>query len=157
DFYDFEVVDIHGNKVSLDEYRGMVTLVVNVASECGYTDSHYKALIRLQNVLGKQNKFTVLAFPCNQFGSQEPGSREDIITFTREKYHVNFPVFDKVNVLPPHVSEPWDYLIRKSGAAPNWNFWKYLLDENGQVLYSWGPWASVEDIYKPIKEAVDKI
>ncbi|KAK6179163.1 hypothetical protein SNE40_011583 [Patella caerulea] len=134
-----------------------VTLVVNVASECGYTDGHYRSLVRLQNKLGQHNKFSVLAFPCNQFGEQEPGTRKDIQAFTKKYYHINFPLFDKINVLPPNVAEPWQFLIKSAKVAPNWNFWKYLVDENGHVLNAWGPAESVEDIFYEVRDAVNKI
>ncbi|KAI0211146.1 Glutathione peroxidase 7, partial [Lamellibrachia satsuma] len=132
-----------------------VSLVVNVASACGFTDKHYKGLVRLQSILGKTGKFIVLAFPCNQFAGQEPGPESNILKFVQEKYQVNFAVFGKINVLEKDVPEAWNYIIRESGNAPNWNFWKYLVDHKGKVIGSWGPWSDVEEIFPAVKTAVD--
>lgn len=156
DFYTFQINDSLGQKHSLEVYRGKVTLVVNVASQCGFTDGHYNSLIRLKNVL-QLSKFEVLAFPCNQFGSQEPDSDQEIQDFVNEVYHVNFPVFAKIDVLGENSSKAWQYLISSSGTAPNWNFWKYLVDENGHVVNAWGPRIPVEDIYHKIREVIDNI
>lgn len=156
-FYDFSVLDSELTKVALHPYFGKVTLVVNVASECGFTDGHYKGLIRLKKVLQTTEKFEILAFPCNQFGQQEPKSNDDIQQFAREVHHVNFPVFAKVNVIGEEASDAWKFLTASSGSEPNWNFWKYLVDENGHVVNAWGPWTPVEDIFHEVKEAVDKI
>ncbi|KAL3868396.1 hypothetical protein ACJMK2_041207 [Sinanodonta woodiana] len=155
DFFSFTVNDIDGNLVKLDKYRGKVALVVNVASECGYTAGHYRALVHMQSVLEKTNKFVILAFPCNQFGAQEPGTNQEIKKIAEDVYDVNFPMFSKINVLDNDVPKVWQYLIEKSGNAPNWNFWKYLVDSNGQVLKAWGPWIPVDDIFHEVKEVVD--
>ncbi|XP_013409653.1 glutathione peroxidase 7 [Lingula anatina] len=154
DFYMFSVTDIKGKTVSLEEYRGMVTLVVNVASECGYTDSHYKALVKLQNTLAPSGKFTVLAFPCNQFGAQEPKDEPSIEKFAKEKYGVNFPMFSKINVVEKDIPEAWKFLEDFSRLVPNWNFWKYLINPSGHVIATWGPWIPVEDVIEQITEAV---
>ncbi|XP_065769156.1 glutathione peroxidase 7 isoform X2 [Muntiacus reevesi] len=97
DFYDFKAVNIRGKLVSLEKYRGSVSLVVNVASECGFTDQHYRALQQLQRDLGPHH-FNVLAFPCNQFGQQEPDSNKEIENFARRTYSVSFPMFSKIAV-----------------------------------------------------------
>lgn len=154
-FYSFTVEDIRGNTVDLGVYAGKVSLVVNVASECGYTDGHYRALVQLQQTLGRV-KFTILAFPCNQFGQQEPGENWQIQSFADRIYKVNFPMFAKIDVLGANVPECWKFLIETSGKEPNWNFWKYLVNENGVVLNAWGPQTSLTEIYKHIREAIDK-
>ncbi|WAR22914.1 GPX7-like protein [Mya arenaria] len=156
-FYSFSVQDATGDIVELKKYMGMVTLVVNVASECGFTDNHYRGLVRLKNTLSTENKFEVLAFPCNQFGRQEPGANSEIQEFVKGIYNVNFPVFGKIDVLGNDVTEPWRYLIESYGRAPNWNFWKYLVDEEGHVVNAWSPHTSVEDIFHEVKEAIDFI
>ncbi|KAL5016479.1 hypothetical protein ScPMuIL_006068 [Solemya velum] len=134
----------------------VVSLVVNVASECGYTASHYIDLQNLQTTLGRTDKFTVLAFPCNQFGSQEPGTNFQVKQFARELYGATFPLFAKINVLDDNVPQAWQYLIKATGQLPNWNFWKYLVDIDGKALDAWGPWVTVEDIQDDIRKAIKK-
>lgn len=152
-FFSFSVTQ--GEKiVPLSHYAGKVVLVVNVASECGYTDGHYKALVRLQDKLGSTEKFTVLAFPCNQFGNQEPGSYNEILSFAKKNYNVNFPIFSKVDVVGDNAPDVWSYLTENI-KQPTWNFWKYLVDENGHVVEAWGPWISVEDITQDIIDVME--
>ncbi|XP_029474214.1 LOW QUALITY PROTEIN: glutathione peroxidase 7 [Rhinatrema bivittatum] len=110
DFYTFKVVNIRGKLISLEKYRGSVSLVVNVASECGFTDSHYKSLQQLQRDLGPYH-FNVLAFPCNQFGQQEPGSNREIESFARKNFGVSFPMFSKVAVTGFGANAAFKYLI----------------------------------------------
>ncbi|CAC5386421.1 gpx [Mytilus coruscus] len=153
-FYSFTVLDSKGKGVDLGKYKGKITLVVNVASECGYTDNHYKALSKIHNHLVTTGRFSVLAFPCNQFGKQEPGTNEEIQKFAKDRYRAKFPVFGKVNVIESDVSPAWQYLIDETGEAPSWNFFKYLVNENGDVLHAWGAWTSVDEIYSVVQEAV---
>ncbi|XP_046344689.2 glutathione peroxidase 7-like [Haliotis rufescens] len=157
DFYMYDVYDLRGNLVPLKRYKGKVSLVVNVASECGYTDQHYKGLVRLYNELVHTDRFTVLAFPCNQFGSQEPGSSTDIDQFVKRKYKVNFPMFAKIDVTGDSVPEAWKLLIAEAGKSPTWNFWKYLVDGKGHVVNAWGPWVDVDDIKEAILDAVEEV
>ncbi|XP_017404297.1 glutathione peroxidase 7 isoform X2 [Cebus imitator] len=109
DFYDFKAVNIRGKLVSLEKYRGSVSLVVNVASECGFTDQHYRALQQLQRDLGPHH-FNVLAFPCNQFGQQEPDSNKEIESFARRTYSVSFPMFSKIAVTGTGAHPAFKYL-----------------------------------------------
>lgn len=104
-----------------------VSLVVNVASECGFTDQHYRALQQLQRDLGPHH-FNVLAFPCNQFGQQEPDSNKEIESFARRTYSVSFPMFSKIAVTGTGAHPAFKYLTRESRAFP-------LLAE------AWAPWA----------------
>ncbi|KAJ6662501.1 hypothetical protein lerEdw1_011637 [Lerista edwardsae] len=143
-FYSFKVVNIRGKLVSLDKYRGSVALVVNVASECGYTDSHYKALQQLQREFGPYH-FNVLAFPCNQFGQQEPDSDKEIESFARKTYKVSFPMFSKIAV------------TESTGEEPTWNFWKYLVDPNGKVVKVWDSTVTIEEIKPYVTELVRNI
>nr|UCK81634.1 glutathione peroxidase-like protein [Arenicola marina] len=154
DLYSYFVDDAKGNRVSLEQYRGKVTLVTNVASECGFTEKHYKGLVQLKKILGDE-RFEVLAFPCNQFGSQEPGNIDDIIQWAKKKFDVNFPIFSKINVVNDDVPEAWEYLRDETGHGPTWNFWKYLVDHNGVVQRYWGPWSDVEEVTLYFKAAVD--
>ncbi|XP_064625376.1 glutathione peroxidase 7-like [Lineus longissimus] len=137
DFYSFNVSDISGREVSLEQYRGKVSMVVNVASECGWTDNHYTSLVELQKEFHPSGKFNVLAFPCNQFGGQEPGSNSDIKDFAIKKYGVNFPLFGKLEVHGENTAPVFQYLNKHGKKTPTWNFWKWLVDAEGQVRGVW--------------------
>nr|XP_005284871.2 glutathione peroxidase 7 [Chrysemys picta bellii] len=156
DFYTFKVVNIRGKLVSLEKYRGSVSLVVNVASECGFTDSHYKALQQLQRDLGSHH-FNVLAFPCNQFGQQEPDSNKEIESFARKTYGASFPMFSKIAVTGAGANAAFKYLIESTGEEPTWNFWKYLVAPNGKVVKAWDSTVTVEEIKPYITELLRKI
>ncbi|KAI5139621.1 glutathione peroxidase 7 [Manis pentadactyla] len=156
DFYDFKAVNIRGKLVSLEKYRGSVSLVVNVASECGFTDQHYRALQQLQRDLGPHH-FNVLAFPCNQFGQQEPDSNKEIESFARHTYSVSFPMFSKVAVIGTGAHPAFKYLTQTSGKEPTWNFWKYLVTPDGKVAGAWDSTVSVEEIRPQITALVRKL
>ncbi|XP_061486440.1 glutathione peroxidase 7 [Rhineura floridana] len=155
-FYSYKVINIRGKLVSLEKYRGSVSLVVNVASECGYTDSHYKALQQLQRDLGSYH-FNVLAFPCNQFGLQEPNTNKEIENFARKTYGVSFPMFSKIAVKGTGTNPAFKYLIEATGEEPTWNFWKYLIDPNGKVVKAWDSTVTIEEIKPYITELVRNI
>ena len=134
--YDFTVKSIDGKDVKLSQYKGKKLLIVNVASECGYTPQ-YKELEELYKKHG--NKVTVLGFPANNFGGQEPGTNEQIATFCEKNFGVTFPMFAKVSVKGDDTAPLYKFLADKSknGAvsdAPTWNFCKYLVDEQGRVV-----------------------
>uniref|UniRef100_A0A3P9LNT0 Glutathione peroxidase n=2 Tax=Oryzias latipes TaxID=8090 RepID=A0A3P9LNT0_ORYLA len=156
DFYTFKVVNSRGKLVSLEKYRGSVSLVVNVASECGFTEEHYKDLQQLQRDFGSSH-FNVLGFPCNQFGQQEPGSDKEIDSFVRRVYGVSFPLFSKIAVVGTGAHNVYKYLADSYGKEPDWNFWKYLIDVNGKVVDAWGPNVSVKEIRPKIAEMVRQI
>ncbi|XP_075040122.1 glutathione peroxidase 7 [Mixophyes fleayi] len=156
DFYTFKVVNIRGKLVSLEKYRGSVSLVVNVASECGFTESHYKALQKLQRDLGSYH-FNVLGFPCNQFGQQEPNSDREIESFVRKTYSVSFPMFSKLAVSGTGANAAFKYLTESSSKEPDWNFWKYLIGPDGKVVDAWGPTVSVEEVRPHIAVQVRKL
>ncbi|KAJ8376273.1 hypothetical protein SKAU_G00068530 [Synaphobranchus kaupii] len=153
DFYTFKVVNSRGRLISLEKYRGSVSLVVNVASECGFTEQHYTDLQELQRDFGPYH-FNVLAFPCNQFGQQEPGSDNEIDSFVRRVYGVSFPLFSKIAVIGTGANNVYKYLAESSGKEPDWNFWKYLIDINGNVVNAWGPTVSVKEVRPLISEKV---
>ncbi|XP_051867795.1 glutathione peroxidase 7 [Pristis pectinata] len=156
DFYAFKGVNIRGKLISLEKYRGSVSLVVNVASECGFTESHYKDLQQLQRELGPMH-FNVLGFPCNQFGNQEPGTDQEIEKFVRKTYGVTFPLFSKIAVKGTGVNAAFKYLIDSTGKEPDWNFWKYLVDPNGKVVNVWPPSVSVAEIKPHIVSLVRQL
>ncbi|NXR09096.1 GPX8B peroxidase, partial [Semnornis frantzii] len=113
DFYSFEVKDSRGRIVSLEKYRGKATLVVNVASYCRHTDKNYISLQELHREFGPSH-FTVLAFPCNQFGESEPSSSQEIESFVKGNYGVTFPVFHKIKVLGSEAEPAFKFLIGNS-------------------------------------------
>ncbi|ESO08132.1 hypothetical protein HELRODRAFT_156659 [Helobdella robusta] len=153
-FFDFEVEDGFGKKVSLSHFKGKVLLVVNVASECGYTDNHYRALVRLQAELGPEN-FQVLAFPCNDFGNQEPRDTAEVMQFVRERYGLNFPIFGKVKITKSQPISPlFQFLQEKTKSQITWNFFKFLISTDGEPIGSWGPQTSVSDITQVIKDQI---
>uniref|UniRef100_A0A8C0QI32 Glutathione peroxidase n=1 Tax=Chelonoidis abingdonii TaxID=106734 RepID=A0A8C0QI32_CHEAB len=133
-----------------------VSLVVNVASECGFTDSHYKALQQLQRDLGSQY-FNVLAFPCNQFGQQEPDSNKEIESFARKTYGATFPMFSKIAVTGAGANAAFKYLTESTGEEPTWNFWKYLVAPNGKAVKAWDSTVTIQEIKPYITELLRKI
>lgn len=122
---------------------------MNIASGCGYTDSNYKQLVNIQDLYGYRG-FTVLAFPCNQFGAQEPASENEVWDFARTKYDVNFPMFAKVDVEGDKACDVYEYLITTTGSVPSWNFCKYLVDQQGEVMQ----YFTQTDPFTSIKESV---
>lgn len=108
-------------------------MLVNVASECGYTDGHYRELVQMQDEFSRGG-FTVLAFPCNQFGNQEPKDDKGILKFVKEQYNVNFPLFSKIKVGGEHAHPLYVYLFKATSEYPKWNFGKYLVDRKGKVV-----------------------
>lgn len=133
--YQFSVTTVKGEQQSLSEYKGKVLLIVNTASQCGFT-SQYQELQQLYEKYGKDN-FTVLAFPCNQFLKQEPGSNEEILTFCQINFGVTFPVFAKIDVKGPTAHPLFTYLTEKTpsilGNSIKWNFTKFLIDAKGTI------------------------
>jgi glutathione peroxidase len=131
-FYDLKTTTLVGNKpADLGDYRGKVTLVVNVASYCGYTPQ-YKGLEALHREL-KDKGFAVLGFPSNDFGEQEPGTAEEIAQFCRLTYDVTFPMFSKVITQGAGQSPIYKFL-GTSGRLPEWNFGKYLIAKDGHII-----------------------
>jgi glutathione peroxidase len=152
-FYDFEVATIDGQAQRLAAYRGQVLLVVNVASQCGFTPQ-YAGLESLYRQY-KDQGFSVLGFPCNQFGAQEPGDAEEIKKFCSLKYDVSFPLFAKIDVNGPNTAPVYQYLkTEKAGLlgteAIKWNFTKFLVDRSGAVVKRFAPTTTPESIAKDI-------
>ncbi|MEO5803231.1 MAG: glutathione peroxidase [Verrucomicrobiota bacterium] len=135
-----KVKDINGKEISLADYKGKVLLVVNVASKCGLTPQ-YKALELVQQKY-KGKGFTVLGFPCNQFGGQEPGTNEEIKEFCSAKYNVTFPLFDKVDVNGSKRHPLYTALAGKESPYPGdikWNFGKFLIGRDGNIIKRFEP------------------
>lgn len=131
--YDISVKNMDGETVRLSEYKDKVLMIVNVASKCGYTPQ-YEGLENIYQKY-KDKGFVILAFPCNDFGEQEPGTNDEIRTFCENKYSVTFPLFDKIHVLGENKSELYDMLINNSEPSGDigWNFEKFLIDKNGNI------------------------
>jgi glutathione peroxidase len=131
-FYDLETETLQGQPADLGAYRGKVTLVVNVASECGYTPQ-YEGLERLHKELAPKG-FSVLGFPSNDFGGQEPGTPQQIAEFCRKNYGVTFPLFAKLSTRPGANQSPVYRFLGTSGHLPAWNFSKYVIGKDGRVV-----------------------
>lgn len=130
-FYDFKVNTIDGKPFYLSSLKGKKVLIVNTASECGYTPQ-YEDLQNLHEQFG--SKVVVLGFPANNFGGQEPGANLDIAQFCKKNYGVTFQMFEKVDVIGANAHPLFAWLAQSSGSAPRWNFSKYLIDESGKVI-----------------------
>src|SRR5688572_19356681 len=130
--YDLKTSTLLGKPADLGAYRGNVTLVVNVASKCGFTPQ-YEGLEKLHRQLAGKG-FAVLGFPSNDFGEQEPGSAQEIAEFCRRTYDVTFPMFAKVVTTPGRQQSPIYTFLGASGHLPAWNFSKYLIGKDGKVI-----------------------
>ncbi len=151
--YDFTVRDIDGREVKLDTFRDRVMLIVNTASKCGFTPQ-YEGLEALYRDY-RDRGLVVLGFPCNQFGEQEPGDAAEIASFCKLTYHVDFPMFAKIDVNGPSASPLYDWL--KSTApgllgseAIKWNFTKFLVDRSGKVVERFAPAVEPEALTQEI-------
>ncbi|GAA0144817.1 peroxidase [Lithospermum erythrorhizon] len=153
--YDFTVKDIDGKDVSLNKFKGKVLLIVNVASQCGLTTSNYSELSHVYEKYKTQG-FEILAFPCNQFGAQEPGSNEQIKQFACTRFKAEFPIFDKVDVNGPSTAPVYQFLKSNAGGflgdIIKWNFEKFLVDKNGKVVERYAPTTSPFQIEKDIQK-----
>lgn len=134
--YEISINSINGNKITLSDYRGKKMLIVNVASECGFTNQ-YKGLQELHELY--KNKLVVIGVPCNQFGGQEPGNAEQIQSFCKKNYGVEFLITEKVDVKGDKQHPLYAWLTNKSlngkkNSSVKWNFQKYLIDEDGNLI-----------------------
>ena len=177
--YDFTVRAQDGSEVSLADYKGKLLLIVNTATECGFTP-HYKELQELYTQCHEQG-LEILDFPCNQFGNQAPGSDEDIHTFCTGRFGVSFPQFSKVDVLGENAIPLYKYLSQNSsfegfGKSPmglamsgiakkmdkdyknngniKWNFTKFLISREGEILARFEPTVSMEKVMEQVKAAL---
>jgi len=155
--FDFTVTDIDGNAFPLSNFKGQVLLVVNVASQCGFTPQ-YVGLEELYKKYQSQG-FSVVAFPCNQFGSQEPGSNEEIKCSIKDKFSATFPMMSKVDVNGDKVEPLFKHLKKElpgilGTTGIKWNFTKFLVDRKGVPIERYGPTTSPESIHKDIEKAL---
>lgn len=152
--YDFFAKDIKGEVVPLEKYKGKVCIIVNVASECGYAKNHYEELNELYDKY-KDKGLRIIGFPCNQFGSQEPGNENAICSFVSSK-NVKFDMFSKIDVNGDNAHPLWKYLKHKQGGtlidAIKWNFTKFIINRNGQPVERHGPSTSPKQLEENIKQ-----
>ena len=156
--YDFKVLDQQGNEVGLDQYKGKVLLIVNTATKCGFTPQ-YDALENMYEQL-KDQGFEILDFPCNQFFHQAPGSDEEINTFCVMKFNTKFTRFKKVEVRGENASPLYQWLIRQNEEnkpkAIKWNFTKFLINRQGDVVARFAPTDKPESFIERVKEELSK-
>ena len=150
-FHDLTTTSLQGEPMDLARFRGTVVLAVNVASECGLTPQ-YKALQALHSELASRG-FTVVGFPSNDFGGQEPGSPEQIQSFCERNYGVTFPLGAKLETRGPGQSPIYAFLTR-GGQAPTWNFGKYLIGRDGKVIRFFA--SDVTPDAKPLRDAIEQ-
>ena len=151
--YDFRAKTLRGDEVSLADYRGQVMLIVNTASKCGFTPQ-YEGLEKLYDKLHGRG-LSVLGFPCNQFGKQEPGNEAEIGQFCQVNYGVSFPMFAKIDVNGENAHPLYQYLKHeKPGLLGSerikWNFTKFLVDRAGKVVARFAPMTKPETIEGPV-------
>ncbi len=150
--YDFTVKDMSGNDVSLSQYKGKVLLIVNTATGCGFTPQ-YEGLQKLYDA-HKDKGLEILDFPCNQFANQAPGTIDEINSFCTLNYGTTFPRFAKVDVNGSSESPLYKYLKKQKkgtlGARIKWNFTKFLIDREGNVVQRYAPADTPESIEKDI-------
>ena len=149
---DIVVMDMENNSIQLSDYNDKVLLIVNVASKCGYTPQ-YKGLEQIYKKY-KSLGFEILAFPCNDFGSQEPGTNEEIRTFCSSKFNVTFKLFDKIKVLGDEKSPLYERLTNNSvtdNSDINWNFEKFIISKDGKIT------ARFISKVEPTDEAITKL
>jgi len=157
--YEFSALDIDSNNVTLDKYRGRVVLVTNVASKWGSTDRNYREFVQLDERYSKDG-LSILAFPCNQFANQEPGTNAEIKKFAREKYGAKFDLFAKIDVNGDGAHPLWKWLKKEKPGflfnAIKWNFAKFLINRDGKPVERFevtvNPLAMEEQIKKLLAE-----
>jgi glutathione peroxidase len=150
---DFSANALSGETVALRQFEGQVLLIVNTASACGFTPQ-YEGLEKLQQDFAPRG-FSVLGFPCNQFGAQEPGDAKAIASFCETNYHVTFPLFEKIDVNGAHAHPLYNYLKSEKsgllGAGIKWNFTKFLVDRSGRVVERFAPTTKPESLREKIE------
>ena len=131
-FYDFKIDSLEGKQIDFSQYKGKTLLIVNTASKCGYTPQ-YEELQKMHELYG--NKITILGFPANNFGGQEPGTNLQIAEFCKANYGVTFQMFEKISVKGADQHPLYAWLKEKTGEEPSWNFCKYLVKPDGTVKF----------------------
>ena len=152
--YDFSAQRLNGDQQSLEAYRDKVLLIVNTASECGFTP-HYAGLEELYRSF-RDRGFVVLGFPCNQFGGQEPGDAEAIAQFCQTRFDVSFPLFAKIDVNGDNAHPLYAWLKHEAAGllgteAIKWNFTKFLIDRQGKVVHRYAPATRPEELVEAVE------
>ena len=155
--YDFEAKSISGKDVPLSDFKGQVLLIVNTASKCGFTPQ-FGGLENLHKTYASQG-LAVLGFPCNQFGSQDPGADGEIAEFCQVNYGVSFPMMGKVDVNGPDALPLYKWLSAEApgllgSTSIKWNFTKFLVGKDGQVIKRYAPTDKPADMTKDVEEAL---
>ncbi len=154
--YDYTVRDAEGNMIELSQYKGKVLLIVNTATGCGFTPQ-YQGLQQMYEQY-KDQGFEILDFPCNQFGHQAPGTNEEIHDFCQSRFGVTFKQFDKIEVNGENESPLYTYLKSQKGGIMGskikWNFTKFLVDREGNVVDRFGSTTTPEKLEKTVKETL---
>jgi glutathione peroxidase len=155
--YDFEALGMNGKSVKLSQYKGKALLIVNTASACGFTPQ-FGGLEELHKQYGKQG-LVVLGFPCNQFGAQDAGSNDEIASFCQVNFGVTFPMMAKIDVNGAHATPLFNWLCAEApgllgSKAIKWNFTKFLVGKDGQVIKRFGPQDTPASLEKDIKAAL---
>jgi glutathione peroxidase len=152
---DFTMKDIDGKPKPLSAYKGKVLMIVNTASECGFTPQ-YETLQKLYETY-KEKGFMILAFPANNFGEQEPGTNAEIKTFCSTKFHTTFDLFEKISVKGNDQHPLYSFITKESQCAGDvkWNFQKYLVDKHGQIVTKY--LSAVDPMSKEVREQVEKL
>ncbi|KAL3531369.1 hypothetical protein ACH5RR_010691 [Cinchona calisaya] len=158
--HEFTVKDSKGKDVDLSVYKGKVLLVVNVASKCGLSNSNYTQLTELYNKY-KDKGFEILAFPCNQFLKQEPGTSKEAEQFACTRFKAEYPIFQKVRVNGPNAAPVYKFLKDSKGgffgSSIKWNFTKFLVDKEGRVIRRYAPTTSPLSIEADIPKTVGDV
>ena len=152
--YDYTVKNQQNQDVSLSEYKGKVVLIVNTATGCGFTPQ-YEGLQKLYDAY-KDQGFVILDFPCNQFFGQAPGTDEEIHSFCTLKYNVSFPQFHKIDVNGKNADPLYEFLKSQKKGRIKWNFTKFLINRNGEVVNRYGSMAKPESFEEDIKAELAK-
>ena len=156
--YEFTCEDSSGQKIELGSYQGKVLLIVNTASQCGFTPQ-YEGLEKLQQAFADEN-FSVLAFPCNQFGGQEPGTNEEITEFCKLNYNNNFPIFSKIDVKGDNAHPLFRFLTQERKGLLGtenikWNFTKFLVNKEGEPVSRYAPSTTPDKIQSDIEKLLN--
>ncbi|PHH63394.1 hypothetical protein CDD81_5995 [Ophiocordyceps australis] len=161
-FYDFKPLDKSGQEVPLADYKGKVVLIVNTASKCGFTPQ-YEGLEKLYKSIKAKHpdEFAILGFPCNQFGSQEPGTNDEIQNFCQVNYGVSFPIMQKIDVNGDKANPLYEWLKEEKPGLMGlkrikWNFEKFLVGRDGKVKGRWASTTKPDALEKPILDELNK-